>query len=43
VNVKKGVTLDSLTEVFGNLTVTDAVIKKASEEIRNGKVVTAAR
>jgi RND family efflux transporter MFP subunit len=43
VNVKKGITLDSLTEVFGNLTVTDAVIKKASEEIRNGKAVTAAR
>ncbi len=39
INVKKGLTLDSLTEVFGNLTEKDIVVKRASEEFRSGKTV----
>jgi membrane fusion protein (multidrug efflux system) len=36
VPVQKGFTLDSLTEVFGNLQAGDKIIQTASEEIRNG-------
>jgi RND family efflux transporter MFP subunit len=41
VNVKKGVVVDSLTEVFGNLTAQDYVIERASEEMKAGKAVVA--
>lgn len=39
INVKKGLALDSLTEVFGALSAKDVVLKKASEEIRSGTAV----
>ncbi len=36
VTVKKGVALDSLVEVFGELHAGDPIVRKASEEIREG-------
>ncbi len=36
VTVKKGVALDSLVEVFGELHAGDHIVRKASEEIREG-------
>lgn len=36
--VKEGIRLDSLTEVFGNLSQQDSVLLKPSEEIREGKI-----
>jgi RND family efflux transporter MFP subunit len=37
VPVKKGTVVDSLIEVFGNLHEGDAIVRKASEEFRNGE------
>ncbi|MET7256221.1 efflux RND transporter permease subunit [Dyadobacter fermentans] len=37
VPVKRGVVLDTLVEVFGDLHDGDAIVKKASEEYRNGQ------
>lgn len=36
--VQEGVRLDTLTEVFGNLSVEDNIILKPSEEIKEGKI-----
>lgn len=36
--VSEGVRLDTLTEVFGNLSPTDNIIMKPSEEIKEGKI-----
>jgi RND family efflux transporter MFP subunit len=36
--VKEGIRLDSLTEVFGNLSQQDNIILKPSEEIKEGKI-----
>ncbi|MGK9118280.1 efflux RND transporter periplasmic adaptor subunit [Olivibacter jilunii] len=36
--VSEGVRLDTLTEVFGNLSPTDKIIMKPSEEIKEGKI-----
>ncbi len=36
--VKEGIRLDSLTEVFGNLSLQDNIILKPSEEIKEGKI-----
>lgn len=35
--IKKGNTVDTLTEVFGEIEERDAIVKKASEEIRDGQ------
>lgn len=43
VSVQKGNTLDTLVEVFGDLQPGMAVVKKASEEIRDGQEVKPAR
>ncbi|MNL82729.1 hypothetical protein D3C87_2101780 [compost metagenome] len=37
VPVKRGVVVDTLVEVFGDLHDGDAIVKKASEEYRNGQ------
>jgi RND family efflux transporter MFP subunit len=37
INVKEGIRLDTLTEVFGNLSPQDNIILKPSEEIKEGK------
>ncbi|MCF2486618.1 efflux RND transporter periplasmic adaptor subunit [Dyadobacter sp. CY347] len=37
VPVKRGTVVDSLVEVFGNLHAGDPIVKKASEEFRNGE------
>ncbi|CAG4990311.1 Multidrug resistance protein MdtC [Dyadobacter sp. CECT 9275] len=37
VSVKKGTVVDTLVEVFGNLQAGDPIVKKASEEIRDGQ------
>jgi len=37
VEIKKGNVVDSLTEVFGDLHAGDLIVKKASEEIRDGQ------
>jgi len=37
VPVKRGVVVDTLVEVFGDLHDGDAIVKKASEEYRNGE------
>ncbi|GGB93683.1 efflux RND transporter permease subunit [Dyadobacter sediminis] len=37
VPVKKGTVVDTLVEVFGDLNEGDAIVKKASEEYRNGQ------
>ncbi|QRR02101.1 efflux RND transporter permease subunit [Dyadobacter sandarakinus] len=37
VTVKTGNVVDTLVEVFGNLHEGDAIVKKASEEVRNGQ------
>lgn len=38
VAVKEGIRLDSLTEVFGDLSAQDRVIRKPSEEIKEGRI-----
>lgn len=37
VNVKKGITLDTLTEVFGDIEAGELIVKDASEELREGQ------
>lgn len=37
IEVKKGTVVDSLTEIFGDLKEGDLIVKKASEEIRDGQ------
>jgi RND family efflux transporter MFP subunit len=39
VSVKKGTVMDSLVEVFGDLHEGDPIVKKASEEFRNGQAL----
>lgn len=39
VTVKKGTVIDTLVEVFGDLHEGDPIIKKASEEFRNGEAL----
>ncbi|WP_035360226.1 efflux RND transporter permease subunit [Dyadobacter alkalitolerans] len=39
VPVKRGTVVDSLVEVFGDLHAGDAIVKKASEEFRNGEAL----
>lgn len=39
IDVKKGVSLDSLTEVFGVLQPGELIVKEASEEIREGQLL----
>jgi membrane fusion protein, multidrug efflux system len=39
VNVSKGVAVGDLVEVFGGLSEGDVVVKRASDEIRNGSAV----
>lgn len=41
VTVKKGNVIDSLVEVFGNVREGDPIVKKASEEFRNGQALKA--
>lgn len=36
--VKEGITSENMTEVFGDLTVNDKILKKPSEEIKEGKI-----
>jgi len=36
--VNEGIRLDTLTEVFGNLSPEDKIIIKPSEEIKEGKI-----
>ena len=36
--VKEGVQLDSLTEVFGDIKLNESILKKPSEELKEGKV-----
>ncbi len=36
--VKEGVQLDSLTEVFGDIKLNEAILKKPSEELKEGKL-----
>ncbi len=36
--VKEGIRLDSITEIFGNITVIDSLIKHPTEEIQEGKI-----
>ncbi|MDX3913904.1 MAG: efflux RND transporter periplasmic adaptor subunit [Pseudosphingobacterium sp.] len=38
ITVKEGIRLDSITEVFGNLSPQDSIILKPSEEIKEGKI-----
>jgi RND family efflux transporter MFP subunit len=42
VTVKKGNVIDSLVEVFGNVREGDPIVKKASEELRDGQALKAA-
>ena len=39
VPVKRGTVVDTLVEVFGDLHAGDAIVKKASEEFRNGETL----
>ena len=39
VNVKKGISTSDKTEVYGDLKAGDAIVKQASEEIRDGSTV----
>lgn len=41
VSVQKGNVVDSLVEVFGDLQAGTAIVKKASEEIRDGQAIKA--
>lgn len=43
VTVQKGNVVDSLVEVFGNLSAGTTLVKKASEEIRDGQAIQAAK
>lgn len=38
ISIKEGIRLDTLTEVFGNLSPEDNIILKPSEEIKEGKI-----
>ena len=38
IEVKQGIRIDSLTEVFGNLSIHDSIILKPSEDIKEGKI-----
>ena len=40
INIQKGNALDSLVEVFGAIHEGDQIVKRASEELRNGKSLT---
>jgi hypothetical protein len=39
VNVKKGGSASDLVEVFGELSPDDQIVKRASDEIREGSIV----
>lgn len=39
VPVKKGISLDTLTEVFGEILAGDLIVKEASEELREGQLI----
>jgi hypothetical protein len=39
VNVKKGVTEGDLVEVIGNLAESDLVVRRATDEIREGTAI----
>jgi len=38
INITEGIRVDSLTEIFGNLTPEAEILIKPSEEIREGKI-----
>lgn len=38
IDVKEGIRLDSLTEVFGDLSPNDNILLKPSEEIKEGSI-----
>jgi membrane fusion protein, multidrug efflux system len=38
VTVKEGITSQNMTDVFGELPFNDKILKKSSEEIKEGKI-----